>query len=71
MRPPLERGNDLARTQTLARSGRIDEAIAATERHVGQGSRDAEFLRVRAWVLSRLQEVLSKYLPFSKGFAPK
>lgn len=48
MRPPLERGNDLARTQTLAQSGRIDEAIAATDRHVGQGSRDAEFLRIRA-----------------------
>jgi hypothetical protein len=48
MRPPLERGNDLARTQTLAQSGRIDDAIAATDRHVGQGSRDAEFLRIRA-----------------------
>jgi tetratricopeptide (TPR) repeat protein len=48
LRPALERDNDRARVQELARSGRVDEAIAATERHVGQGSRDAEFLRMRA-----------------------
>ena len=48
LRPALERQNDLGRVQDLARSGRLEDAIAATERHVGKGSRDAEFLRIRA-----------------------
>ena len=48
LRPALERENDRARAVTLAQAGQLEQAITATERHVGPGSRDAEFLRLRA-----------------------
>ncbi len=50
LRPELERQNDRARAEQLAVAGRLDEARAVLEKHVGPGSRDAEFLRMRAMV---------------------
>ena len=47
------RHQELARIEMLAHSGRLDEAIALTERHVRLGSKDAEFLRVRALLEQR------------------
>ena len=46
--PNMERQNDLQRIGALAQSGKWAEAIAATERWLKPGSRDAEFMRVRA-----------------------
>ena len=53
--PNMERQNDLQRIGALAQSGKWAEAIAATERWLKPGSRDAEFMRVRAVLEDRAQ----------------
>ena len=51
----MERQNDLQRISNLAQSGKWAEAIAATERWLKPGTRDAEFMRVRAVLEDRAQ----------------
>ena len=53
--PSMERQNDLQRISHLAQSGKWAEAIAATERWLKPGTRDAEFMRVRAVLEDRAQ----------------
>ena len=53
--PSMERQNDLQRISILAQSGKWAEAIAATERWLKPGARDAEFMRVRAVLEDRAQ----------------
>jgi hypothetical protein len=51
----MERQNDLQRISHLAQSSKWAEAIAATERWLKPGTRDAEFMRVRAVLEDRAQ----------------
>ena len=53
--PSMERQNALQRISNLAQSGKWDEAITATERWLKPGSRDADFMRVRAMLEDRAQ----------------
>ncbi len=51
----MERQNALQRISNLAQSGKWAEAITATERWLKPGSRDADFMRVRAMLEDRAQ----------------
>ena len=43
-----QRNNDLARVAELARTGKLHEAVAITERYLRPGTSDPDFLRYRA-----------------------
>jgi len=51
---PGRRHADWVRVAELARAGKLREAAAITDRHLKPGSRDADFMRMRAMIERRL-----------------